>query len=234
MIETILAFKFQLLLGILPGLVWLFFFLQEDPDREPAKMIAAVFLTGGTFAVLTLLIQIPLHEMLVASGIFTLNPISITIMAALEELFKFLAAYAVIHHSKSFDVPTDAMIYMITAALGFATLENIGAITLRPGFTGNIDAALEAATFRFAGATLLHALGAGIIGYHWAKGIIGGGIGRKILWGLVLATVLHTVFNIFILTYGKLLYGVIVVLIGGIFVLKDFSILNKFKINIRG
>src|SRR3989344_4541791 len=85
----------------------------------------------------------------------------------------FLAASASAGGSKYFDEPIDAMIYMLTASLGFAAAENIF-VVLDAIF--NNGAAAEGIfgiiVFRFVGATLLHALSSSIVGYFWAKGII--------------------------------------------------------------
>jgi protease PrsW len=103
----------------------------------------------------------------------------------------------------SFDEPIDALIYLITAALGFAALENIlfllkvfGTQGMLVGFiTGNL---------RFLGATLLHIATPATVGasiafsfFHKEK------LRRNVFGGLLLATILHTVFNFFIIRSGN-------------------------------
>ncbi len=226
--------KLQILLGLIPGLVWLFFFLQEDPDGEPPKLIAATFVIGAAFAFFALLVQLALNERLVQYNLSTTAPIAIIAMALIEEVAKFMAAFTSVHRNRAFDVPTDAMIYMIVAALGFATVENLGAVATRPSLITSASGMFETATFRFAGATLLHALAAGIIGYHWARGLMKGRLVIRIVWGIVLATALHALFNYLILGHGTLFYALVFVLFGGLFVLKDFEELNRARINVRG
>ena len=41
----------MMLLGILPGLVWILFYLQEDPHPEPKHLILLSFVVGGLMAV---------------------------------------------------------------------------------------------------------------------------------------------------------------------------------------
>jgi len=94
-----------------------------------------------------------------------------------------------------FDEPVDTMLYMIIAALGFAALENILVL-----FLGNelllIKEAIIITSFRFIGATLLHALSSGTLGYFLAlsffepkKRI------RLIFKGIIIAVFLHGLFN---------------------------------------
>ena len=43
-----------------------------------------------------------------------------------EEFFKFLAVRVTVYRSKEFNEVMDGMIYMVSAALGFAATENVG------------------------------------------------------------------------------------------------------------
>ena len=58
--------------------------------------------------------------------IFSFDSIHFFLWAALvEEVVKFMAIRFMILNDPEFDEPVDAMIYMITASLGFAAIENI-------------------------------------------------------------------------------------------------------------
>lgn len=133
-----------------------------------------------------------------ASGIFkgfVSNVVAFfTLAAFIEEYMK----YWIVRHSvvakPDFDEPHDSIIYMIAAALGFAAMENILiAFKIYPeGFAATIGII----ALRFTGATLLHALASGIVGYflglawffyHFKKQIVA--------FGLILASFLHLIFN---------------------------------------
>lgn len=156
------------------------------------------------------------------------SPISFFFFGIIEEIFKFLAAYLVIRKSPFFDEPVDAMIYMIVAALGFATVENVAVIY-------NISVFSEVfgiITLRFVGATLLHALSSGLLGYYWAKGIILNRlnkINKKTVWvfifkGVVFATLLHMVFNCLILiSKDIIIYPTIFLIIAALLIFWDFE-----------
>jgi RsiW-degrading membrane proteinase PrsW (M82 family) len=100
---------------------------------------------------------------------------------------------------KEFDEPVDALIYLITAALGFAALENI-IFLIEVVANYGITAGLVTGNLRFAGATLVHILSSAIVGssiafsfFHKEKYC------RNVFMGLLFATLLHTLFNYFII-----------------------------------
>lgn len=214
-------------LALLPGFAWLFFYLQEDPHPEPRRLIALTFVAGAASAVLAFGVEIVLNTELISFGIPPLTPASLIILAFVEEFAKFAAAYLIVHRNRNFDEPIDAMIYMVIASLGFATVENIGAITGNQGLTAIVSSAFETASFRFIGATLLHALASGILGYYWAISVREFRAPKPLLQGLVIATGLHAFFNYLIIGYGNLMYSVVFVIIVGFFALNDFEKLKK-------
>ena len=217
-----------IVLGLLPSFAWLFFFLKEDVHPEPKKMIAKVFIWGALSTLLVIIIQLFLQNILQFLQIKNYGLISFFSFGIIEEIFKFLAAYLIIRKSPFFDEPIDAMIYMITAALGFAAIENVAVMS-------NISILSEAfgvITLRFVGATLLHALSSGLLGYYWARGIIlnrSGEINKKTIWififkGIVFATLLHMVFNYLILVSKEIIiYPTIFLIIAALLIFWDFE-----------
>jgi RsiW-degrading membrane proteinase PrsW (M82 family) len=95
------------------------------------------------------------------------------------------------------DEPTDAMIYMIISALGFAAIENIFLLT--PLFDKDFTATINIAFSRFLGATLLHVLASATIGYYLALALHKPSKTFQLLiHGFILAIILHGLYNIFI------------------------------------
>src|SRR3989338_10517093 len=90
--------------------------------------------------------------------VFAASPALIFVLwAAAEELFKWLAARFSALRSKQYDEPIDAVIYLLTAALGFAALENT--LFLVASFSKlNFLGVIATGNLRFIGATLLHVL----------------------------------------------------------------------------
>lgn len=213
-----------LLLGLLPSFIWLSFFLQEDIHPEPRKMIFSVFVVGALAALGAYFAQVWAGDYLAATGIFSSSLRYTTTFAAIEELVKFLAAYVVIRHSKYFDEPVDAMIYMMTAAMGLAAVENI-AVAFANGFAA---ITLGSLMFRFLGATLLHALSSSAMGYYWARGIVKKHVFVYLIWGFIIATLLHTIFNYFIVVFDSgLLYSIGVLILAAFFIFYDFEKIKR-------
>lgn len=216
---------FLFILGLLPSLAWLFFFLKEDGSRpEPKTMIAKVFLAGALITIPAVYFQSLAQGWLKTAGVNQHDFISFLALAAIEETLKFLAAYLMVRKSRFFDEPIDAMIYIIAAALGFAMVENIAVMF----GAKQISEAIGVIVLRFVGATLLHALSSGIVGYYWAKNLIEEKAGF-ISKGLVLATLLHGLFNYFIMLFIEaMIYPILFLVITALFVFWDFEKIKNF------
>jgi len=214
-------------LGFAPALAWLFFYLKEDLHPEPKRLIAFTFILGAAFAFLALASELAANKALDWIGTAAFSPVNLIILAFIEELFKFEAAYVAVHKNPDFDEPIDAMIYMVVASLGFATVENLGAIHSGPSQTALLSVVFETTSLRFVGATLLHTLTSALLGYYWAKSIRSFNSKRPLVWGFVLATILHSVFNFFILNYGNFMYPLLIVMTSAFFILGDFEKLKR-------
>lgn len=188
----ILAF----ILGLIPALVWLWFWLKEDTHPEPAKMVTLAFI-GGMLAVPVVLY----FQKLVYDQVQDNQILSFTLWAAIEEIFKFVFVYFIaLRNKKVADEPVDDIIYLIISALGFVTCENT-LFLLDPIQNGNIVGTIINSNLRFIGASLLHTMSSATIGICMALSFYKLRFERRmyILSGLLIAIVLHTAFNLFIL-----------------------------------
>jgi protease PrsW len=189
---------FALLGGILPTFVWLWFWLREDQRRpEPCYLIITSFLLGA----LAVPLAVPFERMIQSHISFL--PLIFIGWALVEEILKYLAAYLGGMHTQAEDEPIDAMIYLITAALGFAAAENTLFI-LEPFVTGDIFTGLLTANIRFVGTTLLHVLTSATVGaavafsFYKCKSVQA----THLIGGLVAAIGLHALFNFLIIHAG--------------------------------
>ena len=192
--------------GLLPALLWLWFWLREDSNPEPRRVLLLTFVAGMMVAMVALFLEQGANALITKWLDFLPKwlflPILLFVWAAIEEILKYIAARRAALRLPSFDEPVDALIYLITAALGFAALENI--LFLLKVFGGHgMLAGLITGNLRFLGATLLHVVSSAIVGasvafsfFHKEKLI------RNVLGGLLFATILHTLFNFFIINGG--------------------------------
>lgn len=184
-----------LLGGIIPAMVWLWFWLKEDSaNPEPKGLLLLTFL-GGMLSVFAVL---PLQK--ITEG-FIDNPDTLLVVwAGLEEIVKYGFIALIALRTKYCDEPIDYAIYMITGALGFAALENT-LFLLNPIALQDSVVSLLTGNLRFIGSMVLHVLASGIVGM-----IIGFAYYKNIkireialVSGLLLAIGLHTIFNYFII-----------------------------------
>lgn len=188
-------FIIAFLLGIIPALIWLLFWIKEDEHPEPAKMLTLAFLGG----ILSVGVVLPLQK-IVYDYLRDSQFISFTLWATIEELTKFAFAYFIALKRKVTDEPVDDMIYLIVSALGFVTFENTLFLNELIKNSGVIDTIISS-NLRFIGASLIHIMSSAVIGtmlalafykstrYKFIYGII----------GIFIAIVLHTSFNLFII-----------------------------------
>ncbi len=201
--------------GIIPALIWVWFWNREDAKHpEPLPLIIAAFLIG----MVAVAIVIPFQK--IAATMLFGTPLVLA-WAAIEEVIKFLLAYFTVLAHKANDEPVDALIYVITIALGFAAAENALFLIEPISTSGFVDSVLTG-NFRFLGATLLHVLASSLVGIalglsfyksHLTKFIYGA-------IGLILAIALHGLFNFLILrSTGGELIQVFSIVWGGLIVL---------------
>lgn len=194
-------FLYALMGGLLPALLWLWFWLHEGhKHKEPHHVILLTFVFGmlGVFAVY------PLQSLALklVPGAIATSPLIILIWAFIEEGIKLLAAYIFAFRTPDvYDEPIDAFVYLVTAALGFAAMENT-LFLLTPLLQGDTLGTVMTGNLRFMGANLLHVVSSGLlalfVGYSyymkgWKKR-------EYIILGLITASLLHTFFNFFIIS----------------------------------
>ncbi len=220
------------LLSFLPSAIWLLYYLGKDDNPEPKLIIVQLFLVGFVLPFFLGDLEHAAQGWLGAYGVSSLTFSFLLLAAFIEEGAKYLAALTIYYRNKEFDEPVDAMIYLIVTALGFAAAENLlyALVAINSDPSQNI---LLLIIFRFLGATLLHTLTSGIIGYFIARAhFLNESFG--VIRGLIWATLVHALFNFFVLGIKKesalqFLFLVILLLIGGsIIVMKDFKKLKQY------
>lgn len=221
MAETLLVWRplfIALMGGILPSLLWLWFWLRADKNcPEPKGLIAISFFAGMAVVYFALplqkLVMSSLPTVMTAVNMVALKfslltpserTIEITLWAFIEEFAKYATVFFIAFKSKHFDEPIDAVMYLITAALGFAAMENTFYILKDLAETGGAAALLNG-NLRFIGATIAHVTSSAFVGIaiafsfkcpRFVKAL-------AVIIGLSLATLLHAYFNLSIMeAYG--------------------------------
>jgi len=227
-----MVYPFYIILGFIPSVIWLSFYLRKDAHPEPNSMVLRIFIWGMLLAPLAIILEIILIWLLNPSA----NPLAFLSQMTRDHFFKIILAstlvpalveeylkYSVVKYrvlkNPEFDEPVDAMLYCIIAGLGFATVENLLILLKYP--LAPLGQALGTTSLRFLGATLVHALASGMVGYWLARGLLHANQRKKlILTGLTIAIIFHGCYNYLIITtlsqtaaYQKITYLSITVLL---------------------
>jgi protease PrsW len=188
-----------IILGMAPAILWLFFWLREDKDgnHEPVGLILFTFIAG----MLSVVCVLPVERILSA---FTSNNNQLIVLWSIaEELFKYGAFALIMSSNSNLDEPVDYPIYMMTAALGFAALENVMYL-IKPLSVSSGTVSFLTGHLRFLGSTLLHSVASGIIGISIGLAYFKS-TGTRTLYtfiGIIGAVTLHSLFNFFIIQEG--------------------------------
>ncbi len=221
--------------GVLPALVWLWYWTREDKlHPEPRRLLLLAFIVGGISVLLAIPLQHLAREILGAS---TMSAPLIIAWAGIEESLKYRVALIAILWRKAVDEPIDMLIYMLTVALGFSAVENT-LFLISPIATDGLATAMVTGNFRFFGATLLHLLSSSVVGIMLALSFYKASMMRinYTIVGVILAIILHAVFNLFILssTGGGVVKVFAFVWIGIVILLLFFEKIKKMRILPRG
>lgn len=210
-----MQYLFYILLGLLPSLIWLSFYLKKDKNPEPNSLVLKLFFWGMLLTSVAIVLELFLIWLLnpnlrflsVLSQIPQNGFIKIILAATLvpalvEEYLKYAIVRFKFLKSSAFDEPIDVMLYCIIVGLGFASVENL--LVLFKVSSSGIGQTLGIISFRFFGATLVHALACGIVGYWLAKGLLQLKNRKKmVLIGLTIAIIFHSCYNYLIITISE-------------------------------
>ena len=201
-----MSYPLYILFGVLPSVIWLLFYLRKDVHPEPKSEVIKIFFWGMLIAIPAVFLEMGIFQAFGKLGeFFHWSHFLIAIfnifigVALIEEVLKYLVVREGILKNPEFDEPIDLVLYMIIAALGFAALENI-LILFRLGPAFLFSQALEISALRFLGATFLHALCSGTLGFFLAISFFETRKRRQLFsLGLGISIVLHGFYNFSIL-----------------------------------
>lgn len=177
-----------ILISPLPSLIWLYFLLRAEKEKEPKIKIFEIFCWGVNFAFFLILVLIFFSQKLILSDF--LSPF-------VEEFVKFLPFYLFVRKSKFFNKPEDGIVYMVTSSLGFVAVENF-LLSLSPSSSASSSVLFLFFLLRFLTGTYLHALSGATFGYFLSSFYFLEKKIWKVFLGFLLAGFFHFFYNLLI------------------------------------
>lgn len=195
--------------------VFSFVYLRDNKlDREPLRLLVLNFLIGVLSAVPVMVVELWLGKYIDAMEASQLVFTLITAfggVALVEEGFKLIGLLGVGYRNRHFDEPYDGIMYSVAVSLGFAAIENV-----LYTFQGGLEVGLLRSFSSIPG----HAMMGVLMGYYVGKAKFQDKTGKKVgLWaiGLVAATLVHGLYDFFLMYQEVMLFPLaFVVLIIGI------------------
>jgi len=189
---TFLIVIWYIIIALVPGIFWVWFYRRKDKNPEPRKLIIKVFVIGMAITLPAIVFEFAAEfffPFINAENLLTIIFASLFIVAPIEEYLKYYVVKRVALKNKAFDEPIDGVIYGVVAGLGFASLENLIVISAE---------GQSIILLRFATATLMHAVTTGIVGYYLSMNKFSKQSDKKKnpVWiGLIIAIVIHGLYN---------------------------------------
>lgn len=117
-------------ISFLPVFLILYYIYKKDRDPEPIKTVGITFAFGAVSCIPAIILELAAEYALNASPLEVDTPIynrarMFAGVALIEEVCKWCVVMLFIWKHKDFDDSYDAIVYCVTASLGFAALENL-------------------------------------------------------------------------------------------------------------
>lgn len=214
------------ILALLPAIYLMYYIYKNDRvEKEPIGLLAKLFFYGMWSTILAIVIGLLFEGVLgavFAPGSFLYNLLDMFLVVALvEEYWKRWAAKRAWDHP-AFNYRFDAVVYCVSAALGFAALENVLYV-----MSGGIGVAVMRALL----AVPSHAIDGVIMGIFFGEAKIceqrGNLQGKKRCWrlSLLLPTLAHGFYDFCLVEESNMLFILFILFVIGI----DWWAVNYIK-----
>lgn len=201
---------FLVVISVAPAVGWVWFFHRQDRyEKEPLPLLVRTFVLGMVAVIPAIYFERPFEAWFVDPPNVLARLFAVFVVVGVgEELFKFFAVYAAVWRSHHVNEVMDGIVYAVTAALGFAAVENL---------LYTISFGLQVAPVRAFVASLAHASFSGIMGFHfgWAR-LYAARPEQSLARGILLAGGLHGLYD-YVLISGIVSPLTALVLIAGVY-----------------
>jgi protease PrsW len=224
---------YLLLLALAPAvIIMMYVYFRDRYEKEPVKLILKGVLLGAIIIFPVGMIENPLLAM--GKDMDRISKAAwdgFIVAGATEEAFKFFMVFILIWRNRNFNEKFDGIVYAVSVALGFATIENL--------FYVFSDNSLQVGLVRAFTAVPGHAIFGIVMGYYLGLARFSEHKGKKLLLALFIPWLLHGAYDFMLMSkYTWLLITFIPFLfymyLEGLKRMKDFNQQSVFNpANIR-
>ena len=180
------------ILAVLPPLLIAFYIYKQDKfDKEPKELILKSFLFGCLSVFPIIILELIFNENLFSNYFIYM----FCGVALVEEGMKYFFLKKYLFDKPDFNEPFDGIVYAVMVSLGFATIENLVYV-----FIYYPDQQISVAIQRMISAIPLHASCGVIMGYYVGLAKFNSNSMKFLFKGVFFATLLHAIYNYFILS----------------------------------
>ena len=199
-------FFWLLVVSFGPGLLWVYYFYRKDKyDPEPISLVLKAFLYGILAVFPAVLLEYPFSKLIAQPpNLITLLLLTVFVIGLVEETMKYLAIRYTVFKADQFNEVMDGIIYLVTAALGFAAFENL-LYSAVLGFKVGLTRAFIT--------SLVHASFSGILGYYLGRAKLEDN-SKLIYIGLGQVILLHGVYDFLVMGNLVSIYFVFAIVVG--------------------
>lgn len=217
-------------IAVFPVIFLLYFVHKKDPHPEQMKFLMKIFGLGCLSAIPVLFCEMLYDRVLQipdSYGSFALFWNTFWGIALVEEIFKWIAMFAMSYRSKKFDETYDGIVYGAFSSMGFACIENLLYVVLGFSVVTGIFRAITAVPGHFCYGV--------IMGYFMSKARYNKENGKSgiiyILLSVLIPTALHALYDYLILDDAGLNILIWFVLIIAMFISCFILIIRAAKNN---
>lgn len=231
--------RLLLLISVIPVILILYFVYKKDRNKEPAPLLAKLFIFGILSCILVLIIGsiLSIFVPLFNEETNNLNLVELLLyvfvfVALIEEGSKWIMVRFIGYNNKEFDEMYDIIVYSVFVSLGFACFENIGYVFL----SGTALTGLAVGVLRGILAVPGHACYALYMGYFLSlakKAKKENNKSKEIefkIYSILVPTILHGVYDYCILSKSNILLIVFLIFVISLFVISVLQ-LKKYADN---
>jgi len=221
--------------ALVPAILWIWYFKSHDKaEKEPLRLLIFSAFLGAVAVIPAALVEVfiakniipfffpqkQIAPLIIYGGFTSFLILNLLVVSIVEEVFKFLSVRLTVYNSKNFNEVSDGIIYMVSAAFGFAAFEN---------FLYFLKFGQDVIFMRSLFTPLFHASASAIVGHYLGLAKWDKCFSKKVYLALAFSVGLHLVYDslvFFSVLQENSLYMILAIVL---LIISGYWMLRKFK-----